>query len=229
MARTRTAKRMTRKILRSIFVLFVALVNGILLFRVFTAGDPASMKTLGVDADTVAAYERALAEGRELEVYYQYYDEMAAPVTGTERHVYFTLTRTRFLPDAEQVQIVLRYNNAMLENLAADYDLPAIPARDEQVFRIALAVHYADGREVLCREADEVRSETKLNYNYRQCFFNDLTIDESVGEVRVLIFYGTDSDTEEAAYCSFLIYDKESHNLAYELTRQDERALKSAR
>ena len=234
MHRSRIAKRIARKTIRMIGVFIILAINAILLWRVFTAGDPASMKTLLADASTKAAYERCQAEGEDLSVLYQRFEQTT---TATGRYSYFSVTRAYFLPETGQAQLVFRYSNAMLDWLAEDYGLAGTPGRDEDLFDVSLLVEYDDGEGGTYTERyfpDKTVRDTKFRYNYRQMLFSGLScfdgedFDESVLRVQVCIYYKEDVDFDAEPYGALQIYKKGIYTRTYDLSRRDRKAILSA-
>ena len=234
MHRSRIAKRIARKTIRMIGVFIILAINAILLWRVFTAGDPAAMKTLLADASTKAAYERCQAAGEEFPVLYQRFEPTT---TQSDRYSYFSVTRAYFLPESGQAQLVFRYSNAMLKWLAEDYGLAEVPGRDEDLFDVSLLIEYDDGEGGVRTERylpEKTVRDTKLRYNYRQMLFGGLTcfdgtdFDESVLRVRVCIYYNEDLDYDAEPYGSLQIYQKGINTRTYEVSRRDRKAILAA-
>ena len=103
------APRIFFRVVKFTFTCFVFLVCGIVLWRVFTSGDPAAIKTVAVNSALAEAYEQ---HGEELTLQYQ---PLQTTITrGEHNSGYFGVTQTLFIPQVSQVQIVFRYNNSTL-------------------------------------------------------------------------------------------------------------------
>ncbi len=124
---------------KAIGLLLVLGTVGILMWRFFSSGDPQSTKTLYVNDAVYEAWQAAEAEGREMVMYSQDYDNITR---ATHNRGYFSITQTLFIEDADQVQLTFRYNNSTLRHLKEDYGLAAIPERDEDMFDVSLVVIY---------------------------------------------------------------------------------------
>jgi hypothetical protein len=237
--KSRIARKLARRIVRWIGLSFIFGINILLLLRVFSSGDPAEMKSLAADPLTVRAYGEA---GEELPVYYQTFE----PTTSTTgQYSYFTLTRALFLPTVTedgvaggQVQVVLRYSNAMLGWLAEDYGLAELPAREDDLFDLTLLVEREDGEGNVTAERyfpeQGTDAATKNRYNYRRFVFNgvdcfaDGDFDGSVRRVTACIYYNEDVDYESDAYGSLSIYQRGYNVREYDLARKDRKALNAA-
>ena len=124
---------------KAIGLLLVLGTVGILLWRFFSSGDPQSTKTLYVNDATYEAWQAAEAEGRDMVMYSQAYDDITR---ADHNRGYFSVTQTLFIEDADQVQITFRYNNSTLRHVKEDYHLAEIPDRGEDLFDVSLVVIY---------------------------------------------------------------------------------------
>ena len=86
--------------------LLLFLISGILLWRVFSSGDPKEIKYLMGNDALYEAYEE---HGKELILQYQMQDTIT---TAEYNRGYFSVTQYVFIPEAKQVQLVFRYNNS---------------------------------------------------------------------------------------------------------------------
>ena len=216
--------------------------TAVLLWRVFSSGDPQAAKTLLADERLKTAYAE---KGDDLTAYWQKLDTITR---GNENYGYFSVTKGLFIEDANQVQVIFRYNNSTLRHLKEDYALEAIPGRDEDVYDVSLVVVYdltpdnkkdnsgtADGYEpgavniVRYHPEKEPTFSGRHNvYNYRKFVFNDVDMtltDTPVLSVYVDIYYKDDINYEEDAYGTLIIYDYTMPRQEYALTRQDKKAL----
>lgn len=226
---------------KAIGLLLVFGTIGILLWRMFSSGNPKSMKTLMVNDATYAAWEAANAEDREMVMYSQTLDD----ITRAEHNYgYFSVTQTLFVEDADQVQVLFRYNNSTLRHLKEDYQLADVPERDEDVYDVTLYVAYdltpLDTTDNAGNDPESVKfvryypsdmvSDQKNVYNYRKFIFDgvDMTVTENpVLAVYVDIYYKDDIDYDKEAYGTLIIYDYLAEKEVYELNGRDEDALKA--
>ena len=232
MARSR-APRIPGIIIKAIALLLVFSVNGILIWRMCSSQDPASMRILTVNAATHKAYTE---KGEALCLCYQ----EQASITRTERNYgYFSITQCVFIPEAEQVQIVLRYNNSTLTHLKEDYGLPEIPDRSLDLFDVTLLRttdpdpqnpedNYNADALIKTRffpTVEDTKSDTSALYNYRRYVFDGVSVEDLTLGVFVDIYYVGDVRYEERAYGTLCLYDHEMEWQPYTLTKEDLRAL----
>lgn len=226
---------------KAIGLLLVFGTIGILVWRMFSSGNPKSMKTLMVNDATHAAWMAAEAEDREMVMYSQKLDE----ITRAEHNYgYFSVTQTLFVEDADQVQVLFRYNNSTIRHLQEDYDLPEVPDRDEDLYDVTLYVAYDLTPNDTTDNAgndpasvkfvryypSEMTSDKKNLYNYRKFIFDgvDMTVTENpVLAVYVDIYYKDDIDYNKDAYGTLIIYDYLAEKEVYELTGRDKDALEA--
>ncbi len=217
---------------------FRVLVFGIIalvLWRVLLSDRiPKDAKTLLVNEETYKAY---LAEGETLTMYTQAQDEIA--VNETEDGVYglFWVSQTVFIPEADQIQILTRYNNSTLRHIATDFKLGEPPAREDTVADVTLVVT-TDPTPLDRENGDEYKTrymasgapsvdETSM-YNYRKYIFDGVDVDlERTVDITVEFYYIDRVDYDKHPYCSLRIFDNEFEIDPLELTSRDERALKA--
>ena len=216
--RRRRTSKVVLKIIRYVFLALIIVVNGALIWRMCSSSDPSSMKRLLINDATYAAYEE---NGKDLTLYRQSHDT----ITRADRNYgYFSVTDSIFIPQANQVQIVFRYNNSTITSVAKDYELESVPSADTVLFDVTLVVKYTDGTEQ--RFAQNMSShDTKTFYNYYRYNFDGVVIDESVEGVFVDIYYLGDVDYSEIAYGTLCIYSNESKNISVSLEGADRAAL----
>ncbi len=232
------------RVLKYCGLVIVFTVCGILLWRIFSSGDPQSVKTLMVSDATYSAYQE---KGDELCIYYQ----NQQPLTRAEHNYgFFGVTDVSFIPEADQLQVVFRYNNSTLKNVAELLKYDHVHGRDEDVFDISVvintdktpdrtddnafsAVEYPESVSAKRYFPSQVKSEKKNVYNYRKYIFENVSLDELTLAVFVDIYYkGNDSNGNavtpnygEAALGTLCIYDYKSENIKKTLTSADLAAL----
>lgn len=221
---------------RIFFYVFRVLVFGVIalvLWRVLLSDRiPKDAKTLLVNEATYAAY---LAEGESLTMYTQAQDEIA--VNETEDGVYglFWVSQTVFIPEADQIQILTRYNNSTLRHIATDFKLQEIPTRESIVADVSLVVT-TDPTPLDRDNGDEVKTrytasgapavdETSM-YNYRKYIFDGVDVDpETTVDITVEFYYIDRVDYDKLPYCSLRIFDNEFETDPLSLSKRDKRAL----
>ena len=211
--------------------LFLALVAGIVIFlgwrTVSHNTDPAEMTVLVADEALREAYS---AHGEDLTLYTQ---EQGTYTRAERNNGYFFIRQAVVIPQAEQIQILFRYNNSTIKALTEDYSLAQMPDRGEHLYDLTIAVKkdltpdiYDDFDEEGCYTIEryhpsEEISGTRNLYNYRKAVFNDIVIDETTLGVFVDIYYVGDIDYEKPAYGTLCIWELTSENLPVKLTQND--------
>ncbi len=232
---TRRTVRIMGTIIKALFSLFVFSVCALLIWRVFfSTKEPDSIKDLYVNEALAAAYE---AQGGDLEMKYQNQLSM----TYTEDNAgYFGISQYVIIPEANQIQIVLRYNDKTLKHLKEDFDLPEIPEKGEELLDLTLrqiidlTPDNAEDNEDLSKlsitrhKPSKVITDTTALYTYHRIVFDGVEIDEEDVSSIVLDIYFKDAvDYEESAYGALLIYDNTAAWFDYKLTAADKKALKN--
>ena len=243
MSRVNRVFKISGCLIKCIFGLIIAVVCAALLWRVFSSGDPKSMKSLSVNDKVYNAY---LENGESL---YMFNQEQNSITRGENNYGYFSVTDCKFITDANQVQIVFRYNNSTIRSLAEDYSLPNVPDRSEELYDVTLLLAIdltpenkddnatndpASVRFVRVHASSYTR-DTKLMYNYYRMVFD---IGESGEDIKSLldsklllavytdVYYVNDLDYEKDPYGTLCLYDYISDNKTVELERADKRAIK---
>ncbi len=221
------------KIIKYAFFALIILVNGVLVFRMCSSGEPSSMKVLMVNDNTLAAYAKS---GDDLDLFYQNQDRITR---GENNSGYFSVQQVVFIPEAQQVQVLVRYNNSTLRALAKDFNLESIPDRAENLFDVTI-IKTTDltpdttednaNAEFLAKERfypSEMIMDEKNIYNYRKFIFDGVSTEDAVG-IFVDIYYNQQIDYEAKSYGTLCIYDNETLNTVYKLTSADKKALREA-
>lgn len=229
--------RLIGRIIKITASLLVFSVCGVLLWRIISSGDPASVSTLRVNANTYAAYE---AYGEELLLQYQ---NQSTITRGENNAGYFSVTQYVFLPQADQVQLVFRYNNSTIRHVASDYALETVPDKSETLFDVTLVLTEALTEEertesaagsgfketrYFATAADTFRDETSL-YTYYRFVFDGVSVEDSVIGVFADIYYVGDIDYAREPYGALCLYDNESAWIRQTLTDRDLDALEQYR
>ena len=146
------------KILRLLGILLVVAVYGILMFRIFTKGDPAGAKVFLWTPDTVAAYQADPQNftAQRYTIRSFNYPTGIMDENGVEKYearVYnditsdgsFQISNLIYVPTAQELQITVRFNRAAVERLQNQYKLSEKPTGE--IFFFALddgENYYAD-------------------------------------------------------------------------------------
>ncbi len=229
------ALRITGTVFKVLCGIIIVGVTGILLLRMFTSGDPRSMKTIIPNQNLKQAYDEY---GEELDIFYQKQDNITR---AKHNKGYFSVTRAHFITEAEQLQLVFRYNQSTLKKVAADKELAEIPSRDEDLFDVSVVVAYdltpEDTSDNLRNDPEGVRLERyfpstsvkdqKNLYNYTKYVFDGIVVDDSVLAVYVDIYYKEGLNYSQEPYGTLCVYDYISRKLEYSLTKDDIEAIEN--
>ncbi len=239
--------RITWRVIKGLFFAVIFSVIILLLWRIFSSGDPKSMKALAPNEALATAYER---EGDGL---YMFRQEQRSITSGKKNYGYFSVTKCVFIPEANQVQIVVRYNNSTLRALTADYGLEQIPPREAELFDVTLTVATdltpenkednlwnkedlgtGESVKMIRVHPTSVTGAQKQMYNYRRFVFDldtaglslkTLTEEELMLAVFADVYYNGDIRYEENPYGSLCLYTHLDKTLTVPLERIDKKAL----
>jgi hypothetical protein len=151
---------------------------------------------------------------------------------------YFTAADTVFVEEADQVQVLLRYNNSTLRHLMKYYGLTEKPDRTADLYDVTLYVVYdktpadqtdngktGDANITVERiPATSVLRAESIMYNYRRLTFDGVDMNDPakpVLAVYVDIYYVGDVDYEKDAYGTLCIYDYKAERKPYELSKKE--------
>ena len=186
-----------------------------------------------------AAWLAARESGEELTYFSQMQDETT---TAEHNYSYFTAKEVAFIEDANQIQLLFRYNNSTIRSLVKDYNLPTTPDRTADLYDISLYVAYDltpnDATDNDGNDPESVKfvryfpsstlSAQSLMYNYRRITFDgiDMNVTENpVLAVYVDVYYVEDVDYEKDSYGTLCIYDYATTKDYYDLTDDEIKAL----
>lgn len=227
--------KIIKKVLRVVGWVVFSAVIGVLFWRMCsTANDPKSVSTLMVNEKLANIYS---VQGDSMEIYYQNLDNFTR---GDKNYGYFAATQWVIIPDAQQVQVVFRYNISTLEYLAEDFseDFPNVPDRNADLFDVTLVkvidltpddTEDNDIEKNLKIERYHASSSVKdqtSRHNYERFLFENIDCEDAL-EVYVNIYYKGDLDYDNDAYGIIMIYtsDEEELRCKYIPSRDDKEAL----
>lgn len=228
--------RIVGRVIKFLFALFILSVNAILIWRVFiSTGMPKEIGTLLMNDRLSAAYEQY---GDGLTFRRQ---EQATVTKAEYNYGYFSVTQCVFIPEAEQVQIVVRYNNSTLKHLAQDYGLAEIPSRDLTLFDVTLVKttdltpndksDNTDPTRLSVERyypSEEFLRDTTTLYTFYRYVFDGVTVDDVTDGVFADIYYVDDIDYNERAYGTLCLYSAVDEWEPYQLTSADRKALRAS-
>ncbi len=143
-----------------------------------------------------------------------------------------------YIPEAQQMQVILRYNNSTLKRLAKDYGFPEEEIdKSLDYFDITLSRttdltpdNDKDDIDASTLKVDRyaptrvVREETIL-YTYYRLVFDGILIEPDTDGVFIDVYYNQDIRYEERPYGTLCLYDCRMQWVDYELTSHDKKAL----
>lgn len=224
------------------FIALIAFICGFLFWRIFSSSTPKELETISVND---AIYEAYSNDG-ELSAFVQ---EQNTTTRAEHNAGYFSVVHTVFVPEANQIQVVLRYNNSTIRHLVEDKSLANTPSRSDDLFDISLffsvdltpentednAVISDEGTRVFRCPSRLVANEEKNLYNYRKFVFDldvcgeDLAALLESGELLAVyadVYYVGDMDLSKEAYGTLCLYDYLTKKEDIKLTSVDIKAIK---
>ena len=198
-------------VVRLLFVLLLIAMITVLLWRmVFSQNPPDGFDEI-TGNDTLRA---ALAAQGKITVLTQ---DQVKYTEGENNYAYFNLEYCYFFREADQVQLLLFYNNSTLEHLAEERGLDSVPPRGEEVFSLKLT-QYEDvtpADYVKANENDILTEAKTLTPTDRQITTNSLytfiryTFDGVELDTDTVVIY-LDMCYEDASYGTLRLYHRES-------------------
>ena len=244
MSRVSRGFRITGWVIKSLFYIVIFSVIFFLLWRIFSSGNPRSMQALTPNEKLCAAYERT--EG-ELSMFRQ---EQNILTRAESNAGYFAVTECIFIPEANQIQIVVRYNNSTIRATAEDYALSEVPTRDTELYDISLTLatdltpgvtednagNDPESVAFVRVHPSSVSADTRNLYNYRRLVFDldgtGLSLAEMVQTDLLLavyadVYYNGDIRYDEPAYGTLCLYDYVTECETAKLSGRDRRAIEA--
>ncbi len=236
------ALRIIKGIFALLFSLLVIFIVGFFIWRIATSNTPKSMENIYPTDKLCELYD---SQGEDMRVFRQ---EQRTITSGEQNSGYFAITDYMIIPDANQIQIVFRYNNSTLRYTAEDYGLDSVPSREDDCYDVTLLASVdltpENKDDNLGNDEESVRfvrchgtlvgSEQKNLYNFRRYIFDfdsaELDLDSLLDDGLLLaiyadIYYTGDIDYAKQPYGSLCLYDYISPDIAVELDKKDFEAL----
>ncbi len=228
------APRIVRRIFKILFTLLIVFMNGLIIWRVFfSANIPKELNTLTPTEAGSAAYAQY---GDDIVAQYQ---DQASITKSETSYGYFAAPQVVFLPQANQVQVVFRYNNSTLKHLKEDYQLAEIPSKELDLFDVTLlkttdltpenSDDNADPTALSTTRyfptADKTERATTSLYTYYRYVFDGVAIDGLTVGVFADVYYLADVNYEKDAYGTLCLYWNEDVWFPYALSSDDLAAL----
>lgn len=241
------------KLIKSFFSLMVGtvilLVVGVFVWRFITSAPPKELTSITPDGKIVAAYHDG-----SLELVTQEQNT----ITRTEKNYgYFSVADVVFIPEIEQLQILVKYNDSTLKALKEDYaeDFAHLgekefPDSDKDWYDVTVVLardltpdneedNLGNDRESV--ELSRIQPTQvsgachKDRYSYRRLVFDNVSIDEPTLAVYADFYYvgdvaynNEDFDIyEDVAYGTLCLYTYADPTLEVKLTRDDIKAIEN--
>ncbi len=228
-------------------VSMVLLVVGLLGWRFWVARVPAELKVLSPNDALVEAYE---AHGSDLKLVIQ---EQGTTTNSESSYGYFTCCDAVFIPEARQLQLLVRYNDSTLRATEKDYELEEDSLdSDSDWYDISLVMMIdktpEDSSDNLLKDLGEHRDSigleriyptevtqtkhTKL-HNYRRLVFDNVDFEDTTLAVFVDFFFKNDIWYEkeefdvyvDKSYATLCIYAYTEESAERELSKDDIKAI----
>ena len=227
------AQRIAGRMVKASLVLFVAFINAIIIWRVFfSANIPEELNQLTKNPQLSAAYDTVGDEMRFL------YQDQLSLTYGKDSKGYFGVPDFVFIPEADQVQLVFRYNNSTLRHLAEDFGLAEAPDKAADHFDVTL-LKVTDLTPEIADDSNNpdavlktriaptsVQRDTTLLYTYYRFVFDGVSLSEDeIASVFLDVYYKEALDYEASPYGTLRLYDHLSEWLPYSLSSADKKAL----
>ena len=138
---------------------------------------------------------------------------------GADNYAYFNLDYCYFFKEADQVQLLLFYNNSTLEHLAEDRGLAAVPARGEEIFSLKMTQYLdvtpedhakAGENDILTEERVLAPSRCEITTNSLYTFLR-YTFDGVDLDADTVVIY-LDMCYEGESYGTLRLYHRESES-----------------
>lgn len=230
--------RIIGRLIKTVSVLLILSVCGILIWRLVTSKDPDTVSVLIPNETLASVYSE---DGDGLLMRYQ----NQTTITRADHNAgYFSVTQYVFIPEANQIQLVFRYNNSTLLHLQEDYGLEEIPDKDGTYFDVSVTTsvdltpdnrkdnYTTDGTTPEMLEIKRYHPTKELTlrettplYTYYRYVFEDVPMEEYTVGVFADIYYLEDLDYEERSYGTLCLFDDEAKWIEKKLSSADQKAL----
>lgn len=201
-------------ILRALFGLVVIGICAVLIWRMaFSQRPPKELRMLADNEALSLAYEK---NGGVLTILEQ---EQVKHTEGADNYAYFNLEYCYFIKQADQLQLLLFYNDSTLERLARDRKLAEVPPRGAEVFSLKLTQYIdvtpadyekKDKDDILTEERVITPSSAEIGTNSLYTFIRYTFDGVSPDEDTVVIYLDMCHGEAEESYGTLRLYHRES-------------------
>ena len=210
-----------------------------MLWRVFSTGTPKELDRLSANDRLLSLYAE---QGESINMFKQNQDIITRG--------YFAIPDYAFIPDANQLQLVFRYNNSTLKEVATDKSLDEIPDRNGDYFDVSIVLYVdltpdnlddneftnsENIKKIRCKGHVVGKDKTTLYNFYRYTFYFDeadepidikeLMAGNSLIAIHAQFYYNEGLDYNDAPYGALLLFDPAMKNIPVELSSDDKKAL----
>jgi len=223
MSRASRTLRLLGRAIKILFVIFIFSVIAFLVWRAFLSTKiPENIEALKPDAELIEAYiDDPTLEGM--------FRQEQRSITSTEKNYgYFSIERATFIPSANQVQILVRYNNSTLRATERDFALSEALTREGTPYDVTLVAvrdltpeNKDDNLTGEGESTEEIRlfpksvdAESTTFYNYRRYVFDfgELDMEKMLADGTLIsvftdIYYEGAINYTTEAYGTLCIYD----------------------
>ena len=237
MAYRPSAVKIVGNVIKTILYSIIALIVAFFVWRIwFSTNIPNNVEQLVVTDSLIDAYNKS---GGEL---YGFDQDQYTITRAKENYGYFSIEDFVIIPEARQVQIIFRYNNSTIENIAKKYNLGEITDRTQELFEVTLVKtedmtpdistdNYDESKLIKTRyHASEVIEAHTLLYNYYRIVFENVDIDKDTFGLFADIYYvGAINNYEQAADGTLCLYDYQMMRDDYEFESSDIKRIKKGK
>jgi hypothetical protein len=235
--------RITGNIIKGTVFAVVFSVIALLIWRMVTSGPPKSLDPLLPNEELKAAYEK---DGNEL---YMFKQDIQSITTADRNRGYFAVTECVFIPEANQIQLIFRYNNSTVRALAKDKGLSEVPSLDAELFDVTLTLQTDRTPEIKDDNAGldkstveytrlkptQVERERKNLYNFYRYVFDVSELDKGtltemlendlLLAVYADVYYVEEINYDELSYGSLCVYEYKADKIKVRLSSADKKAI----
>lgn len=224
----KTAGRIFKVLFHTVCILVVFGTFALAIWRISMLGTPNEIKGLAPNERLCEAYRE---NGNSLTLYNQ---EQSSLTRAEHNSGYFGAIDVIFIKEAQQLQVVFRYNISTLKHLKEDYSLAEVPDRNGDYFNVTVSVstdltpenkedNEGNDPTAVKQERYHPTSSTRYQnsiYNYEKLVFDGINVDEDTLAVYLDVYYEGAIDYSKQAYGTLCLYD-------YKLKRIDRKLEKS--
>ncbi len=187
-----------KKALYALLIICLALLVAAIIFRIFIAEHYPKDTVRIVYTDALADYYE---KNDEVKVYTQ---KLRTPYDSAQNGSFFA-DGLYLIPDADHLQITLRYNESSLETVAEKYGKEESIPLSDGLFRYVLTVSYnkdAEGTDYRTYESSYMKESDAFMYHYTKLAFDGVSFEDAAW-MRVDIYF----EGEEECFGSVIVYE----------------------